>query len=77
MWNTLQANGSNGLPHVLQPGYSVMNLRFGLNQTDAHWMSELYITNLLNKDAVIYTNEGSFGKVPPHSAWLSGSRIRV
>jgi outer membrane receptor protein involved in Fe transport len=60
MWNTLQANGSNGLPHVLQPGYSVMNLRFGLNQTDERWMSELYITNLLNKNAVIYTNEGNF-----------------
>jgi iron complex outermembrane receptor protein len=60
MWNTLQSNGSNGLPHVLQPGYSVMNLRFGLNQTDERWMSELYITNLLNKNAVIYTNEGNF-----------------
>jgi len=60
MWNTLQSNGSNGLPHVLQPGYSVMNLRFGLNQTDERWMSELYIANLLNKNAVIYTNEGNF-----------------
>jgi len=60
MWNTLQSNGSNGLPHVLQPGYSVMNLRFGLNQTEERWMSELYITNLLNKNAVIYTNEGNF-----------------
>jgi len=29
MWNDLQTNGSNGLPRVLQPGYSVMNLRFG------------------------------------------------
>jgi iron complex outermembrane receptor protein len=60
MWNTLENDGSNGLPRVLQPGYSVMNLRFGLNQTDAHWMTELYITNLLNKNAVIYTNEGNF-----------------
>jgi hypothetical protein len=60
MWNDLQTNGSNGLPRVLQPGYSVMNLRFGLNQTDAHWMTELYITNLANKNAVIYTNEGNF-----------------
>jgi iron complex outermembrane recepter protein len=60
MWNSLQADGSNGLPHVLQPGYSIMNLRFGLNQTDAHWMTELYITNLTNKNAVIYTNEGNF-----------------
>jgi iron complex outermembrane receptor protein len=60
MWNDLQTNGSNGLPRVLQPGYSIMNLRFGLNQTDSHWLTELYITNLLNKEAVIYTNEGNF-----------------
>jgi outer membrane receptor protein involved in Fe transport len=60
MWNDLQLNGFNGLPRVLQPGYSVMNLRFGLNQTDAHWTAELYITNLLDKSAVIYTNEGNF-----------------
>ena len=60
MWNTLQADGSNGLPHVLQPGYSIMNLRFGFSQVDSHWMTELYITNLANKNAVIYTNEGNF-----------------
>jgi outer membrane receptor protein involved in Fe transport len=60
MWNNLQANGSNGLPRVLQPGYSIMNLRFGFNQVDEHWTTELYITNLLNKEAVIYTNEGNF-----------------
>jgi outer membrane receptor protein involved in Fe transport len=60
MWNDLQTNGFNGLPRVLQPGYSVMNLRFGLNQTAEHWSTELYITNFLNKAAVIYTNEGNF-----------------
>jgi len=59
MWNDLAAT-SNGLPRVLQPGYSTMNLRFGLNQTEAHWTSEFYITNLTNKNAVIYTNEGNF-----------------
>jgi iron complex outermembrane receptor protein len=60
MWNTLQVAGSNGLPRVLQPGYSVMNVRLGLNQTESRWMSEFYITNLTNKNAVIYTNEGNF-----------------
>ena len=60
MWNDLQTNGSNGLPRVLQPGYSVMNLRFGLHQVDAHWSAEIYVTNLLDKHAVIYTNEGNF-----------------
>ncbi|MGA2188749.1 MAG: TonB-dependent receptor [Steroidobacteraceae bacterium] len=60
MWNDLQANGFNGLPRVLQPGYTVMNLRLGVNQTAEHWTAEFYITNLTNKDAVIYTNEGNF-----------------
>jgi len=60
MWNDLQTNGSNGLPRVLQPGYSLMNLRFGLSQTDSGWLTELYVTNLTNKNAVIYTNEGNF-----------------
>ena len=60
MWNDLQANGSNGLPRVLQPGYSIMNLRLGFNQVDAHWLAELFITNLTNKNAVIFTNEANF-----------------
>jgi iron complex outermembrane recepter protein len=60
MFNSLQASGTNGLPYVLQPGYSIMNVRLGLNQLDQRWTAELYITNLANKNAVIYTNEGNF-----------------
>jgi hypothetical protein len=53
-------DGSNGLPRVLQPGYSIMNLRFGLNQSESTGLAEFYITNFTNKNAVIYTNEGNF-----------------
>jgi iron complex outermembrane recepter protein len=60
MWNEITADGENGLPRVLQPGYTVMNLRFGLTETEHHWLTELYITNLTNKNAVIYTNEGNY-----------------
>jgi len=60
MWNDLQADGTNGLPRVLQPGYSVMNFRLGVNQVDTHWSTEFYVTNLTNKNAVIYTNEANF-----------------
>jgi outer membrane receptor protein involved in Fe transport len=60
MWNALQVSGSNGLPRVLQPGYSVMNVRLGFSQAESRWMTEFYITNLTNKNAVIYTNEGNF-----------------
>ena len=31
MWNDLHVAGSNGFPRILQPEYSLMNLRFGLN----------------------------------------------
>ena len=37
-----------------------MNLRIGLQQTRSHWLTEFYVTNLTNKNAVIYTNEGNF-----------------
>ena len=60
MFNDLQASGTNGLPYVLQPGYSIMNLRFGLTRPDQGWTTEFYVTNLANKNAVIYTNEGNF-----------------
>jgi iron complex outermembrane recepter protein len=60
VFNDLQASGTNGLPYVLQPGYSIMNVRFGLTRADQGWTTELYITNLANKNAVIYTNEGNF-----------------
>ncbi len=60
MWNDLQTNGSDGLPRVLQPGYSVMNLRSGVKQMKEHWSAEFYITNLTDKRAIIYTNEGNF-----------------
>jgi iron complex outermembrane receptor protein len=60
MWNALQVSGSNGLPRVLQPGYTVANLRVGLLQSQTHAMAEFYVTNLTNKNAVIYTNEGNY-----------------
>jgi outer membrane receptor protein involved in Fe transport len=41
-------------------GYSIMNLRLGFNQVDPHWLAELLITNLTNKNAVIFTNEENF-----------------
>jgi len=31
-----------------------------LNQVESRWLAELYITNLTNKNAVIFTNEGNF-----------------
>jgi iron complex outermembrane recepter protein len=47
-------------PRMLQPSYSLMNLRFGFNPAGGQWLAELYVTNLANKNAIIYTNTGNF-----------------
>ncbi|HEY3784095.1 MAG TPA: TonB-dependent receptor [Steroidobacteraceae bacterium] len=60
MWNDLHVAGSNGFPRILQPAYSILNLRFGLNPEGGHWLAELYITNLTDKNAIVYTNTGNF-----------------
>jgi iron complex outermembrane receptor protein len=60
MWNDFHVEGSNGFPRILQPSYSIMNLRFGLNPEGGHWLTEFYITNLANKNAILFSNTGNF-----------------
>jgi iron complex outermembrane recepter protein len=60
MWDDLHVAGSNGFPRMLQPEYSIQNLRLGLNPAGGQWLAELYITNLTDKNAIIYTNTGNF-----------------
>jgi len=60
MWNDLHVEGSNGFPRILQPDYSIMNFRIGLNPSGGHWLAELFVTNLANKNAIIYSNTGNF-----------------
>jgi iron complex outermembrane recepter protein len=60
MWDDLHVAGSNGFPRMLQPEYSIQNLRLGLNPTSGAWLAEFYITNLTDKNAIIYTNTGNF-----------------
>jgi iron complex outermembrane recepter protein len=60
MWNDLHVEGSNGFPRILQPSYSIMNLRFGLNPEGAHWLAEFYIANVADKNAIVYSNTGNF-----------------
>jgi len=45
---------------ILQPDYTILNLRFGLNPESSHWLAELYVSNLTDKNAIIYTNTGNF-----------------
>jgi iron complex outermembrane receptor protein len=60
MWNDLHVAGSNGFPRILQPGYSIANLRLGLNPEGGHWLTEFYITNLTDKNAIVFSNTGNF-----------------
>jgi outer membrane receptor protein involved in Fe transport len=60
MWDDLHVVGSNGFPRMLQPAYTLLNLRFGLNPAGGHWLAEIYVTNLTDKNAIIYTNTGNF-----------------
>jgi outer membrane receptor protein involved in Fe transport len=60
MWNDLHVNGANGFPRILQPSYIISNLRFGLSPEGGHWLSEFYITNLTDKNAIVYSNTGNF-----------------
>jgi iron complex outermembrane recepter protein len=60
MWDDLHVAGSNGFPRMLQPAYSLMNLRLGIAPPGGAWLAELYVTNLANKNAIVYTNTGNF-----------------
>jgi outer membrane receptor protein involved in Fe transport len=62
MYNGLNPNDVNtGLPRILQPAYSIMNLRLGLTPAGGEkWLAEFYITNLADKNAIIYSNTGNF-----------------
>jgi outer membrane receptor protein involved in Fe transport len=60
MWNDLHVEGSNGLPRILQPPYTIADVRVGLSPEGGHWLTELFVTNLFNKNAIIYSNTGNF-----------------
>jgi len=55
MWNDLR------LDHrVLQPGYTIGNLRLGLSQPHGTWQAEAYVTNVANTRAVVFANYNTF-----------------
>jgi iron complex outermembrane receptor protein len=61
MWNNINPSDKNtGLPRILQPDYTITNLRLGLNPEGESWLAEFYITNLTDKNAIVYSNTGNF-----------------
>lgn len=62
MFNGLNPDDKNtGLPRILQPSYILMNLRMGVNPGGSEaWFAEFYVSNLANKNAIVYSNTGNF-----------------
>jgi outer membrane receptor protein involved in Fe transport len=62
MWDALNPEDKNlNIPRILQPAYSIMNVRFGLTPANSErWLVELFVTNLADKNAIVYTNTGNF-----------------
>ena len=60
MWNDLHVEGAHGFPRILQPGYNIANLRIGLNPVDSRWLAELFVTNLADTNAIVYSNTFNF-----------------
>ncbi len=59
MWNSLPIDN-----RVLQPEYSLVNLRFGVGNSGGAWRAEGYLTNVANKRAVIYEDTTGYGYYP-------------
>jgi iron complex outermembrane recepter protein len=78
MYNGLNPDDVNtGLPRILQPSYIIMNLRMGINPAGSeNWFTEFYVTNLANKNAIIYSNTGNFDlRLTVNEPRVFGARI--
>jgi outer membrane receptor protein involved in Fe transport len=60
MWSDLRVVNRNGPGRTLQPAYGISNVRFGAQAPNDHWTAEAYITNVFDKNAVIFTNTGNY-----------------
>jgi iron complex outermembrane recepter protein len=60
MWSDLRVTNTNGFGRSLQPSYDISNLRFGVQAPNDRWTAEAYITNLFDKNAIIYTNTANY-----------------
>ena len=77
MWSALNPNDKNtGLPRFLQPDYTLANLRLGLNPAGGRWLAEVFVTNLTDKNAVVYSNTGNFDlRVTTNEPRVYGMRL--
>ena len=78
MYNGLNPNDVNtGLPRILQPAYTIMNVRLGVNPAASErWFAEFYITNVADKNAIIYSNTGNFDlRLTTNEPRVYGARV--
>ena len=54
------ASNTNGFGRSLQPSYDISNLRLGVKGPNEVWTAEAYITNMFDKNAIIYTNTANY-----------------
>jgi outer membrane receptor protein involved in Fe transport/tetratricopeptide (TPR) repeat protein len=59
MWNDLRID-----QRVLQPAYTIGNLRLGLSRPDGTWRAEAFVTNLSNSNAVLLVNATGYDTFP-------------
>jgi outer membrane receptor protein involved in Fe transport/tetratricopeptide (TPR) repeat protein len=59
MWNSLQID-----KRILQPEYSLINLRVGVGNADGAWRAEGYVTNVANRRAVVYADTTDYDYYP-------------
>ena len=59
MWNDLRID-----QRVLQPAYSITNLRLGVSSADGTWHAEAFVTNLWNSNAVLFVNTTGYDTWP-------------
>ncbi len=62
MWSDLRITDAHGFGRSLQPSYDISNLRFGVQGPNEAWTAEAYVTNLFDKNAIIYTNTANYDR---------------
>ncbi len=62
MWSDLRVVDRHGFGRSLQPAYDISNLRFGVQAPNDRWTAEAYVTNLFDKNAIIYTNTANYDR---------------
>lgn len=59
MWNDLRID-----QRILQPAYTIGNLRLGVSRSDGTWRAEAFVTNLWNSNAVLFANTTGYDTWP-------------